>query len=214
MGDASLEPGQRMRGLAEAASDFKVDNRIPIRRYFRSGQEMIKMAEVYRQEGNHEAAYVLYLKYITLFVEKLKTHRDYNQILPTDKKKAMSTVREAMSITENLKKALKVRFEDEHQVWLREEELRRVERERREAEERLRRQEIEAEIERDRQLAVRLDREERERLGGAQSQPPAASIPAQLSVQQPQYDPGRYSAATPSREAAARQTPPVCVKGG
>ena len=35
MGDASLEPGQRMRGLAEAASDFKVDNRIPIRRYFR-----------------------------------------------------------------------------------------------------------------------------------------------------------------------------------
>ena len=35
MGDASLEPGQRMKGLAEAASDFKVDNRIPIRRYFR-----------------------------------------------------------------------------------------------------------------------------------------------------------------------------------
>ena len=35
MGDASQEPGQRMRGLAEAASDFKVDNRIPIRRYFR-----------------------------------------------------------------------------------------------------------------------------------------------------------------------------------
>jgi len=195
MGDASLEPGQRMKSLAEAASDFKVDNRIPIRRYFRSGQEMIKMAEVYRQEGNHEAAYVLYLKYMTLFVEKLKTHRDYNQILPSDKKKAMSKVREAMSITENLKKALKVRFEDEHQVWLQEEEVRRVERGRREAEERLRRQEIEAEIERDRQLAVRLDREERE----GQSQPPqAASIPAQLSVQQPQYDPGRYSADTPT----------------
>ena len=139
---------------------------------------MIKMAEVYRQEGNHEAAYVLYLKYMTLFVEKLQTHRDYNQILPADKKKAMSKVREAMSITENLKKALKVRFEDEHQVWLREEEVRRVERGRREAEERLRRQEIEAEIERDRQLAMRLDREERE----GQSQPPqAASIPAPIT---------------------------------
>ena len=35
MGDASLDPGQRMKGLADAASDFKVDNRIPIRRYFR-----------------------------------------------------------------------------------------------------------------------------------------------------------------------------------
>merc|ERR1719264_144699 len=186
-----------MKGLADAASDFNVDNRIPVRRYFRSGQEMIKMAEVYRKEGNHEAAYVLYLKYITLFVEKLKTHRDYNLILPTDKKKAMTTVREALRITENLKKALKVRFGEEHQVWLRDEELRRVERERREAEERLRRQEIEAEIERDRQLAVKLDREERERQGGVQH-PPAASIPAQLSVQQPQYDPSRYSAVTPT----------------
>merc|ERR1719341_2546203 len=102
----------------------------------------------------------------------------------------MTTVREALSITENLKKALKVRFAEEHRVWLRDEELRRVERERREAEERLRRQEIEAEIERDRQLAVKLDREERESLGGGQ-QPPAASIPAQLSVQ-----PSRYSADT------------------
>merc|ERR1719264_1137162 len=155
-----------MKGLADAASDFNVDNRIPVRRYFRSGKEMIKMAEVYRKEGNHEAAYVLYLKYITLFVEKLK-------------------------------KALKVRFGEEHQVWLRDEELRRVERERREAEERLRRQEIEAEIERDRQLAVKLDREERERQGGVQH-PPVASIPAQLSVQQPQYDPSRYSAVTPT----------------
>ena len=157
---------------------------------------MIKMAEVYRREGNHEAAYVLYLKYITLFVEKLKTHRDYNQILPSDKKKAMSTVREAMSITENLKSALKVRFEEEHEVWLRDEELRRAESARREAEDRLRRQEVEAEIERDRQLALRLDREERERLGGGQTAP--ASIPAQLSVQQPQCDLGKYSADTPS----------------
>ena len=158
---------------------------------------MIKMAEVYRKEGNHEAAYVLYLKYITLFIEKLKTHRDYNQILPADKKKAMSTVREAMSITENLKKTLKVRFEEEHLLWLREEGVKRVEKERQEAEERLRREEIEAGIERDRRLALRLDQEERERLGGGQSHRPA-SIPAQLSVQQPQYDPSKYSTDPPS----------------
>ncbi len=46
-----------------------------LRRYFRSGQEMIKMGRVYEEEGNLEAAYVLYLKYITLFLEKIHTHR-------------------------------------------------------------------------------------------------------------------------------------------
>ncbi len=36
---------------------------------------MIKMGRVYEEEGNLEAAYVLYLKYITLFLEKIHTHR-------------------------------------------------------------------------------------------------------------------------------------------
>jgi STAM-binding protein len=36
---------------------------------------MIKMGRVYEEEGNLEAAYVLYLKYITLFLEKINTHR-------------------------------------------------------------------------------------------------------------------------------------------
>ena len=98
MGDRSQDAAARLKGLAEAASDFKVDHRIPIRRYFRSGQEMIKMAEVYRTEGNEEAAYVLYLKYMTLFVEKLKSHKDYPQIIPAEKKKVSSKVREVMGL--------------------------------------------------------------------------------------------------------------------
>ena len=39
--------------------------------YDRSGNEMIKMAEVYFGEDHLEAAYVLYMKYITLHIEKL-----------------------------------------------------------------------------------------------------------------------------------------------
>ena len=127
MGDRSQDATARLKGLAEAASDFKVDQRIPIRRYFRSGQEMIKMAEVYRTEGNEEAAYVLYLKYMTLFVEKLKSHKDYAHIIPAEKKKVNSKVREVMGITENLKKTLKQRFESEHSEWFIEEEMRRAE---------------------------------------------------------------------------------------
>ena len=72
--------------------------------HLRSGHEMITMAEVYRKEANHEAAYVLYLKYITLFVEKLKTHPDYNQIQPTDKKKAKNEVRTVYNISKTWRK--------------------------------------------------------------------------------------------------------------
>ena len=194
MGDCQ-DPTSRLRSLADAASDFRVDHNIPIRRYFRSGQEMIKMAEVYRKEGNQEAAYVLYLKYITLFVEKLKRHRDYHQIIPAEKKKVSSIVREAMDITENLKKSLRARFEEEYQAWLHEEEVKRVERERLEEEERARRAEIEAGIESDRQVAMwhqaQIDQEERTRRGLGHM-----SVSGQISLEQPR-DPASASAPPP-----------------
>merc|ERR1711923_409746 len=102
---------------------------------------MIKMAEVYRTEGNLEAAYVLYMKYMTLFVEKLKNHKDYAQIIPAEKKKVRSSVKEAMEITENLKPKLTAKFTEE----------------------------IDASIERDRQVAMwhqaQFDQEERARRG-------------------------------------------------
>jgi hypothetical protein len=41
---------------------------------------MIKMGRVYEEEGNLEAAYVLYLKYITLFLEKINTHRSEQRV--------------------------------------------------------------------------------------------------------------------------------------
>jgi len=120
MGD-NRDPTERLKCLAVAASNLKVDSRIPIRRYFRSGQEMMKMAEIYRNEGNTEAAYVLYLKYMTLFVEKLAGHKDYNQIIPAEKKKVKKSVVEIMAITEDLKKKLKVMYEEDYNQWLEEE---------------------------------------------------------------------------------------------
>jgi len=186
MGD-NREPAERLRCLALAASDIKVDSRIPIRRYFRSGQEMLKMAEIYRTEGNDEASYILYMKYMTLFVEKLKSHRDYVQIIPAEKKKVSKTVREVMSITEELKKKLKKTFEEDYNTWLEEEMERKMLEEEREAEEGRRRAELEASIESDRQVAewhqAQLDHEEKERLRRERG-----SVPPP-----PYYNPEKYS---------------------
>jgi len=170
------EGGTRLRLLGEAAAEFRIDSNIPIRRYFRSGQEMIKMAEVYNKEGSQESAFVLYMKYMTLFVEKLKTHRDFSMVLPAEKKKVFGVVKEVMGKTEELKVILKRRFDEEHSVWLRDEQRRVLEEQReqqrreeqhREAE-RKKKEEM-ASIERDRQVAMwhqaQLDKEDRVRRG-------------------------------------------------
>lgn len=63
--DVSLLPEQRVRALTKKGSSVDVNDDVPPRRYFRSGMEMIRMANVYTEEGNTEHAFVLYNKYIT-----------------------------------------------------------------------------------------------------------------------------------------------------
>lgn len=63
--DISLLPEERVRALTKKGSSVEVNDAVPPRRYFRSGMEMIRMANVYTEEGNIEHAFVLYNKYIT-----------------------------------------------------------------------------------------------------------------------------------------------------
>lgn len=63
--DTSLPPEERVRALTKKGSSVEVNEDVPPRRYFRSGMEMIRMANIYADEGNIEHAFVLYNKYIT-----------------------------------------------------------------------------------------------------------------------------------------------------
>lgn len=46
-------------------------------RYYRSGMEIVRMATVYHTEGNLENAYILYIKFMTLFLDKILSHPEY-----------------------------------------------------------------------------------------------------------------------------------------
>lgn len=59
------DPRDRVRALCNYGCEVDVDLSIPPRRYYRSGLEMIRMANVYMDEGNLESAFVLYSKFIT-----------------------------------------------------------------------------------------------------------------------------------------------------
>ncbi len=68
-----MEPDARMKRIVSFANEFNVDRNTPIRRYYQSGVQMLRMADIYYAEEAHEKAYILYLKYLTLFVEKVRS---------------------------------------------------------------------------------------------------------------------------------------------
>ncbi|NWW10562.1 STABP protein, partial [Oreocharis arfaki] len=110
-GSASLPPEERVRRLIQAGSSVEVSEDIPPRRYFRSGVEMLRMATVYREEGNIEHAFILYNKYITLFIEKLPQHRDYKSAVIPEKRETVKKLKEvAFPRAEELKEELLKRY--------------------------------------------------------------------------------------------------------
>ncbi|KAK5870728.1 hypothetical protein PBY51_003652 [Eleginops maclovinus] len=117
--DISLQPEERVRALTKKGSSVEVNDDVPPRRYFRSGMEMIRMANIYAEEGNIEHAFVLFNKYITLFIEKLPKHRDYKTANIPEKKDTLKKLKDiAFPQAEILKKALLRRFEQEHAQYL------------------------------------------------------------------------------------------------
>ncbi|XP_064587328.1 STAM-binding protein isoform X1 [Zonotrichia leucophrys gambelii] len=114
-GSASLAPEERVRRLVRAGSLVQVSPDVPPRRYFRSGVEMLRMATVYCQEGNLEHAFILYHKYITLFIEKLPQHRDYKSAVIPEKRETVKQLKEvAFPKAEELKEELLKRYAQDY----------------------------------------------------------------------------------------------------
>ncbi|XP_068613321.1 STAM-binding protein-like A [Brachionichthys hirsutus] len=117
--DVTLSPEERVRALTKKGSTVEVSEDMPPRRYFRSGMEMIRMANVYTEEGNIEHAFVLYNKYITLFIEKLPKHREYKTANIPEKKDTLKKLKDvAFPQAEILKKALLKRYDQEYAQYL------------------------------------------------------------------------------------------------
>ncbi len=90
---------------------------------------MLRMGNVYFQEGDQEKAYVLYHKYLTLFVERIREHPEYRTCPSVDKARVRNHSRSVMEKSEALKLSLRSRYAEEHDGWLQ------LERERKQREE-------------------------------------------------------------------------------
>lgn len=73
---------------------------------------------VYLSEGNHENAFILYMKYLTLFVEKIRTHPNYASIKSEMKAINKRIKEEVMPNSEKLRLKLMDRYQREYEQFL------------------------------------------------------------------------------------------------
>ncbi|KAM4748355.1 STAM-binding protein isoform 1-T2 [Rhinophrynus dorsalis] len=151
--DISLPPEERVRALVLKGTFVEVNDDIPPKRYYRSGVEMIRMANVYAGEGSTEHAFILYNKYITLFLEKLPKHRDYKTASAPEKKDTLKKLKEvAFPKAEELKKELYNRYSREYEEY--------KEKKRCEEEEYTRRLAVQQELEAEKQRVARIKQQQ------------------------------------------------------
>ncbi|XP_053318806.1 STAM-binding protein [Spea bombifrons] len=153
--DSSLPPENRIRALVALGTTVEVKDDIPLKRYYRSGVEIIRMANVYASEGNAEHAFILYNKYITLFLEQLPKHREYKTTIVPEKKDTLKKLKEvAFPKAEQLKAELHKKYSKEYAEY--------TEKKRIEEEEYSRRLALQQQLETEKQRVARMKKQQEE----------------------------------------------------
>ncbi|GFO00578.1 stam-binding protein [Plakobranchus ocellatus] len=165
LSSSSSSPDQRIKLLIDYGSLVEVDKNLAIKLYLRSGREMLRMANMYCDDGHFESAFILYYKFITLFVEKLREHPDYRSAPPSELSDFKRKVKKVFPIAEEIKLKLKDRYAEEEKIFC-QEQMRLAEE--RAAEEEARRAALEQQEREDKELAKRLQEEEEEEVRSEQ----------------------------------------------
>ncbi|XP_020600099.1 AMSH-like ubiquitin thioesterase 1 [Phalaenopsis equestris] len=93
----------RVISIAASAPRLDVDNRISLRNYYRIANNLIKQADIYREEKNIIDLYVMLLRFSSLITETIPYHRDYHASLQGEKLIFKKKLLHVMSELEALK---------------------------------------------------------------------------------------------------------------
>ncbi|KAJ1383292.1 USP8 dimerization domain [Sesbania bispinosa] len=89
----------------------EVDNRIPLRYYYRIADNLLKQASIYREEKNIVDLYIILLRFLSLVSETIPFHRDYQASLPNERAAYKRRSRVVLDELESLKPEFKRRLE-------------------------------------------------------------------------------------------------------
>ncbi|XP_050520222.1 STAM-binding protein [Daktulosphaira vitifoliae] len=118
-----LTPEERIKELSSFSSKIDLNPNIAAKKYYRSGQEMIRMADVYLKEKNLEQAYILYMKFMILFLETIPEHPDFKNVPIDDRNLINQLLREVLPKAENLKNKLRTQYSKEYELFMQHKEL-------------------------------------------------------------------------------------------
>lgn len=79
---------------------------------------MERMAKVYLSEGNLEDAYILYLRFSTLFIEKILEHPEYKSVPAAMKQLNKTRLKDILGILEEVKKRLVLQYNRDYANYL------------------------------------------------------------------------------------------------
>lgn len=65
--------------LGTQAGDFVYDAEVPLRYWLRTADAIHKQAQFYERDGDNQLAYLMYMRYVLLFLEKLPSHPEAGQ---------------------------------------------------------------------------------------------------------------------------------------
>ncbi|KAJ9187277.1 hypothetical protein P3X46_002751 [Hevea brasiliensis] len=89
--------------IAASAQTLDVDNRISLRYYYRIADNILKQADIFREEKNIIDLYIMLLRFSSLVSETIPYHRDYGLSLQSKKVHLKKKLLNALSELEELK---------------------------------------------------------------------------------------------------------------
>uniref|UniRef100_A0A0R3RR83 MPN domain-containing protein n=1 Tax=Elaeophora elaphi TaxID=1147741 RepID=A0A0R3RR83_9BILA len=111
--DVIRDPNLRMRITLNLATIQEVSPTVPINRYYRSLNEMYRVAGFCIKDKDYERAFIYYMRFVSLAVEGLPKHKQYSGFSSAEKAKAEAVLRDAFMKAESLKERLKKKYEEE-----------------------------------------------------------------------------------------------------
>ncbi|CAN8302891.1 unnamed protein product [Cochlearia groenlandica] len=108
MGSSSSE----IIDISTSARRIGVDNRISLRFYFRIADNILKQASIFRAEKNVIDLYVMLLRFSSLALETIPSHRDYRTSLKSNKEYLRMRLLDVLTELEKLKPVVQQRIDE------------------------------------------------------------------------------------------------------
>ncbi|CAK7326394.1 unnamed protein product [Dovyalis caffra] len=97
----------------------EVDNRIPLRNYYRIADNLLRQANIHREENNVVDLYIILLRYVSLVSETIPYHRDFQALYQKERTNHMKRSYAALNEVESIKPEFQRRLDELEKAYSR-----------------------------------------------------------------------------------------------